>query len=68
VLCALQEIHWQVHRSFCRYQSVCEQRPQLAVEVGETAQQLTDSLCAAGSSSQQARDADVHQLAREAGR
>ena len=63
VLGALQEIHWQVHRSFCQYQSACEQRRQLAVEVGELAQQLADVLCAAGWSSQQARNADVHQLA-----
>jgi len=66
VLAALQEIHWQVHRSFCEYQSACEERRQLAVEVGELAVQLTDALCAAGFSQQDAQRADVHQLARAA--
>jgi hypothetical protein len=64
VPCALQETHWAIHRSFCAYQSACEQRRQLAVEVGELAQQLTDALCAAGWTEQEARRADVHQLAR----
>ena len=52
-------------RAFIDYQSGCEQRRQLAVEVGELSQQLTDALCAAGWSSQDARSADVHQLAKE---
>ena len=57
VLAALPEIHWQVHRAFCEYQSACEERRQLAAG-------LTDALCAAGFSRQDARRADVHQLAR----
>jgi hypothetical protein len=61
---ALQETHWQLHRAFCEHQSVCEQRRQLAVDVGELAVQLTDALCAAGWSEQDARAADVHQLAK----
>jgi hypothetical protein len=64
VLAALQEIHWQVHRAFCEYQSACEERRQLAVEVGELAVALTDALCAAGFSKQDAQRADVHQLAQ----
>ena len=64
VLAGLREIHWQVHRAFCEYQSACEERRQLAVEVGELAVQLTDALCAAGFSQQDARRADVHQLAQ----
>jgi hypothetical protein len=48
VLCALREIHWAIHRPFCASESACEERRQLAVEVGELAQQLTDALCAAG--------------------
>jgi hypothetical protein len=59
----LHEIHWQIHRAFCEYQSACEERRQLAVDVGELAVQLTDALCAAGFSPQDARRADVHQLA-----
>ena len=66
VLAALGEIHCQVHRAFCEYQSACEERRRLAVEVGELAAGLTDALCAAGFSRQDARRADVHQLARGA--
>ena len=66
VLAALQEIHWQVHGAFCEYQSACEERRRLAVEVGELAAGLTDALCAAGFSQQDAWRADVHQLARGA--
>jgi hypothetical protein len=51
-------------RAFCEYQSACEERRQLAVEVGELAVQLTDALCAAGFDRQDARRADVHQLAQ----
>ena len=36
-LSALQAIHWQIHGAFCEYQSACEERRQLAVEVGELA-------------------------------
>jgi len=63
VLKALQDAHWQVHRGFCQYQSACEERRQLAFEVGELSQQLTDALTSAGFSADDARNADVHQLA-----
>lgn len=63
VLAALQQIHWTIDRAFHEYQSACEDRRQLAVEVGELSQQLTDVLCAAGFSADDARDADVHRLA-----
>jgi hypothetical protein len=66
VLSALQEIHWQVRRAFCEYQSASEKRRQLAVEVGELALQLTDALCAAGFSRHDAQRVDVHQLAAAA--
>ena len=59
----LREIHWQIHRAFCEYQHTCEERRQLAVEVGELAAGLTDALCAAGFDRHDARRADVHQLA-----
>jgi hypothetical protein len=64
VLAALGEIHGQIHRAFCEYQSACEERRQLAVDVGELAAGLTDALCAAGFSRQDARRVDVHQLAQ----
>ena len=63
VLGALQQIHSAIHRSFCAYQSACEERSQLAVVVGELSQQLTEVLCAAGFSADDARNADVHKLA-----
>jgi len=64
VLDALQEIHWQVHRSLHAYQWACEERRQLAFEVGELSEQLTEALCAAGWSTGVAQQIDVHQLAR----
>lgn len=63
VLGALQLVHAAIHRSFCAYQWACEERRQLAVDVGELSQQLTEVLCAAGFSAQDARNADVHRLA-----
>jgi hypothetical protein len=63
VLGALQQIHWTIDRGFHDYQFACEERRQLAVEVGEIAQQLTEVLCAAGWSEEDARTADVHELA-----
>jgi hypothetical protein len=56
-------IHEQIHRAFCAYQSASERRRQLAVDVGELSQQLTDTLTAAGRSPEQARSANVHELA-----
>lgn len=64
VLGALQQTHLAIRRAFHGYQDACEARRQLAVEVGEVSQQLTDALCAAGWSADDARDADVHELAR----
>jgi hypothetical protein len=63
VLRALQEIHWAIHRGLCEYQSASEQRRQLAFDVGELSGQLTEALCAAGWSADQARSANVHELA-----
>ena len=63
VLGALEEIHWQFHHAFCHYQFACEERRQLAVDVGELSWQLTEVLCAAGWSEDAARGADVHELA-----
>jgi hypothetical protein len=63
LLGALQETHWQVHRAFCEYQSACEERRQLAADVGETIRQFLDALISAGWSEDQARNANVHELA-----
>jgi hypothetical protein len=56
-------VHGQIHRAFTLYQHASEQRRQLAVDVGELSQQLTDALTAAGHTREQARSANVHQLA-----
>jgi hypothetical protein len=55
-------VHQQIHRAFCAYQQACEQRRQLAVDVGELSQQLTDALTAAGYHPEHARSANVHEL------
>jgi hypothetical protein len=56
-------VHAQIDRAFCAYQHASEQRRQLAVDVGELSQQLTDVLTAAGHSPEHARSANVHELA-----
>jgi hypothetical protein len=56
-------IHQQIHRAFCAYQQASEQRRQLAVDVGELSQQLTDALTAAGHRPEHATEANVHELA-----
>lgn len=56
-------VHEQVRHAFWAYQQASEQRRQLAVDVGELSQQLTDALTTAGHSPQQARSANVHELA-----
>ena len=53
----------QVRHAFCAYQAAAEQRRQLAIDVGELSQQLTDTLSAAGHTREQARAANVHHLA-----
>jgi hypothetical protein len=64
VLGALQQIHWSIHRGFCNYQSACEERRQLAVDVGEITAKLIEVLCGAGLSEDDARKANVHELAK----
>jgi hypothetical protein len=63
VLEALQQIHATIHGALHQYQDACEERRQLAVEVGEYSQQLTEVLCAVGWSADQARAANVDELA-----
>ena len=63
---ALQPIHWSIHRGFCEYQSACEERRQLAVDVGEITAKFIEVLCGAGFSEDDARAANVHELARPA--
>jgi hypothetical protein len=56
-------VHEQVRRAFWAHQQASEQRRQLAVDVGELSQQLADALAAAGHSPEEARSANVHELA-----
>ena len=63
-LAALQETHWAIRSGFRAYQDACEERRQLAFEVGELSRRLTDALCVAGWSADEAQNADVHELAR----
>jgi hypothetical protein len=60
---AAQQLHWSIRKAFIAYQAAAEERRQLAAEVGETIRQFVDQLLAAGWSEQQARDANVHELA-----
>jgi len=63
LLVALEQIHWAIDRAFQVYQFACEERRQLAVDVGELSQQLTEVLGAVGWSAKEARAANVYELA-----
>jgi hypothetical protein len=67
-LYVLWETHGAIRSGFHAYQAACEERRQLAFEVGELSRQLTDALCAAGWSADEAQSADVHELARTGSR
>ena len=58
-----QQVHWSIHRAFIDYQTAAEERRQLAADTGESIREFVDELVAAGWTEQQARNADVHQLA-----
>ncbi|MGH2908726.1 MAG: hypothetical protein ACRDK8_05470, partial [Solirubrobacteraceae bacterium] len=68
ILPGLQETHWQIHRAFGDYQNISEDRRHLAAEIGELIAAFVAELIAAGWSEEQARAADVHQLATAAAR
>jgi len=59
----LQEVHWAIHRAFSEHQRLSEDRRHLAAEIGELIAAFISELVAAGWSEEQARNADVHQLA-----
>ncbi|MGH2916569.1 MAG: hypothetical protein ACRDMX_16450 [Solirubrobacteraceae bacterium] len=63
VLGELQRAHWAIHRAFCDYQQIGEDRRHLAAEIGELIAGLVAELIAAGWTEQDARAADVRQLA-----
>ena len=60
---ALQQVHWQIRHAHCDYQHTAEERRHLAAEIGETIRTFVDELVAAGWSEQEARNANVDQLA-----
>jgi hypothetical protein len=60
---AVQEVHWQIHRAFITYQTVAEDRRQLAADIGELIRQFVDALVAVGWSEEQARNTNVRELA-----
>jgi hypothetical protein len=62
-LAAIQQVHWRIHRAFISYQAVAEERRQLAAEIGELIRQFVDALVAAAWPEQEARNANVHELA-----
>ena len=63
VLQAVQEVHWTIHRAFCDYQHLCEDRRHLAAEIGELIAGMVAELTAAGWTEDAARTADVRALA-----
>lgn len=58
-----REVHWAIHQAFLDYQTVAESRRQVAAEVGELADVLIATLVDAGWSEQDARAANIHELA-----
>jgi hypothetical protein len=64
LLAGLQQTHWTISRAFVEYQAACEERRQLAVDVGELSVQLIEALCAVGWDEGAARSANVHELAK----
>ena len=64
-LAAIQQVHWTVRKAFVDYQSAAEERRQLAADVGELVRELVEELVAAGWTEQEARNANVHDLATD---
>jgi len=68
VLPSLQEAHWTIHRAFCEYQRISEDRRHLAADIGELTASFVAELVAAGWTEDDARNADVHRVAETIGR
>lgn len=62
-LAAVQQVHWSITKAFIDYQAAAEERRQLAAEIGELIREFVDELVAAGWTEEQARNANVHELA-----
>jgi hypothetical protein len=60
---ALQQARWTIDRAFHDYQTAAEERRQFAADIGEVIRRFVDVLVGAGWSEEQARAANVHELA-----
>jgi hypothetical protein len=60
---AARQAHWQIHSAFIDYQTAAEERRQLAADTGEMIRRFVDELVVGGWSEQQARNANVRELA-----
>ena len=67
-LVAVQQVRSQILGAFRDYQFAAEERRQLAAEIGEVIRRFVDELMAAGWPEEQARNANVHELASSKGR
>jgi hypothetical protein len=64
-LAVVQQAHWAIGGAFIAYQAAAEERRQLAADTGELIRQFVDALVTAGWTEEQARNANVHELAAE---
>jgi hypothetical protein len=60
---AIQRTHWPVDTAHHDYQQVAEDRRRLAADIGEVIRAFVNELVAAGWSEQEARNANVHEVA-----
>jgi len=60
---AIQEVYWEIHRAFVGYQHDAEDRRMLAADIGELIARFVAELQAIGWCEQEARNANVHELA-----
>jgi len=61
---AIQEVYWEIHRAFIAYQHAAEDRRMLATDIGELIRELVAELQTVGWTEQEARDANVGELAQ----
>jgi hypothetical protein len=61
---AIQEVFWEIHRAFNGYQHAAEDRRMLASEIGELIRGLITELQSVGWDEQEARNANVRELAQ----
>jgi hypothetical protein len=59
----LQQAHWEIHKAHLDYQEAAEDRRQLAADIGEVIARFVDELVANGWPEEDARNANVHDLA-----